>query len=133
MSRSMTFKALLLSLSVAALSACSSGGDEVKTSAPMPPISEMDAAMSAPAPTPLLLSDSDTLTPVEAVPAAAAAPIDASSVNARISALEQAVGALRAEYNRMIPAFSNLNTTNERVQSLLDQVEAENVRMSAAA
>lgn len=134
MSRSTAFKSLFLSLSVAALSACSSGGGEVKTSAPMPPISEMDAAMAEPVPTPLLLSESDTLTPVGAVAAApVSAAMDASSVNARISALEQAVGALRAEYNRMLPAFSNLNTTNERVQVLLDQVEAENARMNGVA
>lgn len=125
---------LLLSMASAlTLAACgSSGGDAggQKTAAPMPPITEMDSAMAQPAPKPLPLSESDTLTPVMPVAAAPASSAPAgtigdSSIEGRIARLEQAVGALRSDYDRIMPAFASLNTTNERIQILLDQMEAD--------
>jgi len=116
-----SFSALLLtSISVLALSACSgsSGTRQAKSDAPMPPITEMDAAMDAPAPQ--SLSSNDTLTPVMPV-----ANPSGESVEARMARLEQSVGALRSDYDRIMPAFATLNTTNERIQTLLTQIEKE--------
>ncbi len=136
MTRALNISAkLLLSISVVALAACGSGGSPAKTAAPMPPVAEMDAAMTQPAPQPL--STSDTLTPVmpsatsttttvttTAAPAAATgyAP---GSVEERIAKLEQTVGSLRSDYDRIMPAFASLNTTNDRIQTLLDEIERE--------
>ncbi len=48
----------------------------------------------------------------------------ASAVEAdRIAQLEKEVAALRADYNAMMPAFNGLITTNERIKTLLDQLE----------
>lgn len=99
----------------------------------MPPITEMDAAMAAPAPQPLPLSDTDTLTPVMPVAAPTATTTTttvttsapAGSVEERIAKLEQSVGSLRADYARIMPAFASLNTTNERIQTLLDEMETD--------
>lgn len=109
---------LLVSISALALTACSgsSGTNQAKSSAPMPPISEMDAAMNAPAPQPL--SESDTLTPV--MPRATD-----ESVEERIARLEQSVTAMQGDYQKIMPAFASLNTTNERIQKLLNQIEKE--------
>lgn len=126
-----------LSVSVIALAACSSSSSapSAKTAAPMPPITEMDTAMDQPAPQPLPLSQSDTLTPVMATNAMPAetttvvttttAPVVAGSVEERIARLEQSVGSLREDYARIMPAFASLNTTNERISQLLDQIESE--------
>lgn len=145
---SKTTRSLLttLSVSVIALAACSpsSSAPSAKTAAPMPPITEMDTAMDQPAPQPLPLSQSDTLTPVLATNTAAGetttvvtttetnAPTFATgiapangSVEDRIARLEQSVGALREDYARIMPAFASLNTTNERISQLLDQIESE--------
>lgn len=143
MSRTHTFRILMLSISVSTLAACGGGstGHSTKTSAPMPPIEEMDAAMNDPSapPTPLTLSESDTLTPVmPAAPAqttttvaTTAATAADGSMEARMAKLEQSVNALRTDYNRIMPAFASLNTTNERIQTLLDEMETEG-RVSAA-
>lgn len=143
MPRSIKFRGLLLSLSVAAsigaLAACSSQGSSggaasvAKTDAPMPPITEMDAAMNAPMPQPMPLSESDTLTPVAMTAAAAATAPGDGSVETRIAKLEQTVGSLRSDYNRIMPAFASLNTTNERIQTLLDEIERETGKRPAAA
>lgn len=129
MSRTTTFRVLLLSgISALSLTACGgSGSGYEKTAAPMPPIAEMDAAMNetAPPPKPLPLSESDTLTPsMPAAPATAAtAPATNSTMEARLATLEQSVNSLRSDYNRIMPAFASLNTTNERIQTLLDEME----------
>ena len=133
--------ALMTGLSLLALAACGSGGSTTaKSAAPMPPIDEMDTAMAQPAPQPLPLGKSDTLTPV--LPSAAMpAPPSADNattttvttvtgapdpvMEARIARLEASVGALRSDYERIMPAFASLNTTNERIQTLLDEMEAE--------
>lgn len=120
-------RVLLVSISVAALSACSgSSGNQMKTSAPMPPISEMDTAMNAPAPEQVELSGSDTLTPVmpRAVASAAAASADVSTEE-RLARLEQSVIEMQSNYERLGPAFASLNTTNARIQALLNEIEKE--------
>jgi predicted aconitase with swiveling domain len=67
--------------------------------------------------------------PVAAAPATeitSAPPISSDgTVEERISRLEQSVGALRSDYARIMPAFASLNTTNERIQTLLDEMEAD--------
>jgi TolA-binding protein len=132
---------LLASLSTAALAACgttggsASGESSQKSQAPMPPITEMDAAMAAPASAtplqakPLPLNGSDTLTPVlpagggtAAAPAGETAP---PSMDERLAKLEISVNALRSDYDRIMPAFASLNTTNERIQQLLDEMETQ--------
>lgn len=139
MPASKTTRSLLttLSVSVIALAACSSSSSapSAKTAAPMSPITEMDTAMDQPAPQPLPLSQSDTLTPVMATNAMPAetttvvttttAPVVAGSMEERIARLEQSVGSLREDYARIMPAFASLNTTNERISMLLDQIESE--------
>lgn len=124
-----------LSVSVIALAACSSSAPpSTKTAAPMPPVTEMDMAMEQPAPQPLPLSQSDTLTPVMAtnvpqtttvITTTETAPAVPGSVEERIARLEQSVGSLREDYARIMPAFASLNTTNERISLLLDQIEGE--------
>lgn len=114
---------LLVSISALALTACSgsSGMNQAKTSAPRPPITEMDAAMNAPAPQPL--DESDTLTPV--MPRAMASSVGGETVEERIARLEQSVTAIQGDYQKIMPAFASLNTTNERIQKLLNQIEKE--------
>ncbi len=110
--------ALFVSASVLLLAGCGAARsvDPDKTAAPMPPITEMDAAMAAPAPQPLTLTASDTITP--AMPVASVDPADV-----RIAKLEETVNSLRADYDRIMPAFASLNTTNQRIQTLLDEME----------
>lgn len=134
MLRTPKFKTLMLSMSFIALVACSSdgGASDNKTAAPMPPITEMDSAMAQPAPQPLAATD--TLTPVmpsasatsttTSVTTTTAAP-GALTVEDRIAKLEQTVGSLRSDYDRIMPAFASLNTTNERIQTLLDEIEKD--------
>lgn len=43
--------------------------------------------------------------------------------SSRLAQLEKEVAALRADYNAMMPAFNGLITTNERIKTLLDQLE----------
>ena len=114
---------LLVSISITALSACSgsSGTNHAKSSAPMPPITEMDAAMNAPAPQPLPLSESDTLTPV--MPRATASAN--GTLEERMARLEQSVSAIQGDYQKIMPAFASLNTTNARIQTLLNEIEKE--------
>ncbi|PZQ45438.1 MAG: hypothetical protein DI551_07380 [Micavibrio aeruginosavorus] len=144
----MRFKSqFLLSISVLALTACGGGSSapSPKTDAPLPPISSTEAA---PAP----LAETDTLTPVMptatsplATPATTttivttepavvvpAAPATGSSVEERIAKLEATVGSLRSDYDRIMPAFASLNTTNERIQTLLDEIEKETGKPVAA-
>lgn len=142
MPRTAQFRALLLSMSVIALASCGSGdtgSGYAKSSAPMPPIAEMDAAMANPAPQPL--EASDTLTPImpaggvsstttsvvatNEVPVAPVTTAAPGSVEERIAKLEQSVGSLRSDYNRIMPAFASLNTTNDRIQTLLDEIERD--------
>lgn len=139
---------LVVSISVLAVAACSS--DRTKSSkadVPMPPVTETATAEpAAPAP----LSSSDTLTPIFPPVSASAttpmmesaqAPVEiqpapsggASDMESRIARLEQAVGSLRTDYDRIMPAFASLNTTNERIQALLDEMERETGRRPVAA
>ena len=114
-------RVLLVSISVAALTACSgSSSQQAKTSAPMPPITEMDAAMDSPAPQQVELSGSDTLTPV--MPRASAS---AESTEERLARLEQSVIDMQDNYEKLGPAFASLNTTNARIQALLNEIEKE--------
>lgn len=122
MPRTTQFRSVLLvSISALALTACSGSSDnQAKSSAPMPPITEMDAAMNAPAPQ--ALSGSDTLTPV--MPRATAG-VGGETMEERIARLEQSVTAMQGDYQKIMPAFASLNTTNERIQKLLNQIEKE--------
>lgn len=115
------FRVLLVSISVAALAACSGGSSarQAKSSAPLPPIAEMDAAMASPAPLGATLTESDTLTPIMAQAPAS------GSTEERLARLEQSVSALQSDYQRIMPAFASLNTTNERIQALLGEIEKE--------
>lgn len=126
------FRILLVSISLLSLAACSDGGgaSSAKTSAPMPPIAEMDAAMSAPVPQPQPLQASDTLTPVTAstittTSVTTTAPTGAENIEERIARLEANVGTLRTDYDRIMPAFASLNTTNERIQTILDGMDKQ--------
>lgn len=74
-----------------------------------------DAEKVAAIPPPLPLAPSDTVTPV-LEPAAA-------NMEARVARLEGAVGALRSDYDRMMPAFASLNTTNQRILDILERME----------
>ncbi len=125
--KSTAFSVLMVSMSVLTLAACGASSDSSyaqKSEAPMPPITEMDAAMEQPMPQPVGLNASDTLTPVAASPMAAnpAAPMSADD---RIAKLEQSVQMLQSDYQRIMPAFASLNTTNERIQVLLDEMESQ--------
>lgn len=142
--RSASVKLLLLSMSVLAMTACSSKKTaSSKADVPMPPVSEIDAPESYAA-VPQPLSGSDTLTPVfppapvtapptptlgVAEAPVAVVPVATTSattdMESRIARLEQAVGSLRTDYDRIMPAFASLNTTNERIQTLLDEMERE--------
>lgn len=104
---------LFFSASLLLLSGCG-GSSAPKTSAPLPPVHNESSAPAASQP--VQLNASDTLTPV--------LPI-AMSVEERIARLEESVGSLRTDYDRIMPAFASLNTTNERIQALLDGMEAE--------
>jgi hypothetical protein len=125
--------ALLLSISVLAVAACSGGGSssatmEPKTAAPTPPAALSDVSG---------LTEADTLTPADIEAATQEttllSPIsvqtDSSDENnvlkARIMKLEDTVNSLRRDYDRIMPAFASLNTTNERIQSLLDEIEQQ--------
>jgi hypothetical protein len=122
------FRVLLVSISIAALTACSgSSGHQAKSAAPMPPVAEMDAAMASPAPLGVTLTESDTLTPI--MPQAPAS----GSTEERLARLEQSVNALQSDYQRIMPAFASLNTTNERIQTLLSEIEKEKGLHSAVA
>ncbi|HEU4839345.1 MAG TPA: hypothetical protein VFS88_08045, partial [Micavibrio sp.] len=123
------FRVLLVSISVAALAACSGGssGRQAKSSAPLPPIAEMDTAMASPAPLGATLTESDTLTPI--MPQA---PVS-GSMEERLARLEQSVNALQSDYQKIMPAFASLNTTNERIQTLLGDIEKEKGLHVAAA
>lgn len=119
---------LMVTISAMTLTACgSSSGTNYsqKSEAPMPPITEMDAAMSQPAPAPVTVGVSDTLTPVAATPATAQQMATAVSAEDRIAKLEATVQALQADYQRIMPAFASLNTTNDRIQTLLDELESQ--------
>ena len=137
MPRTASFRSLFLSMSVLALASCSGDGNapSPKTPAPMPPVTNIDTS-------PQPLAASDTLTPVmlQAAPettttvtAPSAAVTGGLSVEDRIAKLEQTVGSLRSDYDRIMPAFASLNTTNERIQTLLDEIEQDTGRRPAAA
>lgn len=74
-----------------------------------------DAEKAAVAQPPLPLAPADAVTPV-LEPAAA-------NIEARVAKLEDSVGLLRSDYDRMMPAFASLNTTNQRILDLLDRME----------
>lgn len=121
MPRNRRFRVLLVSISLAALTACSGGssGHQAKSSAPMPPAANMN-------PTPeTTLTASDTLTPVM--------PQATGSTEDRLARLEQSVNALQSDYQRIMPAFASLNTTNDRIQTLLTEIEQEKGLQTAAA
>ncbi len=130
MPRTNTFRSLLLTtISIAALTACSSdGGDVNKSAAPMPPISEIDTAMAEPVSPVTTLDASDTITPI--LPSAAAQSATGDTDD-RIAKLEQSVNALRADYDRIMPAFASLNTTNARIQTLLGEIEKDTGKVAA--
>lgn len=126
---------LLVSISVLAVTACSGGGGsstlEAKTSAPTPPASLTDTGN---------LTEADTLTPQDVahfdepallIPATAVVEADAAPstqeavLKDRIAKLEETVHSLRRDYDRIMPAFASLNTTNERIQTLLDEIEVQ--------
>lgn len=155
--RSVFTKILLLSISVLAVASCSSESPkQAKTNAPIPPVTGHQGSTVVLAEAPQPLASSDTLTPIlpvapaaeEPVPlavqttdmveprssaVAALPPSGVAGIEARIARLEQAVGSLRADYDRMMPAFASLNTTNERIQSLLDELEHDAGRHPAVA
>lgn len=141
MPRTRSFRSLFLSMSVLALGAC--GGEShapsAKTPAPLPPVGDVNASPEAAVPQPLAASD--TLTPV--IPGATTTSITTTTtavpaatggmtVEERIAKLEQTVGSLRTDYDRIMPAFASLNTTNERIQTLLDEIERESGHRPAA-
>lgn len=125
MPRLSCYPRLFLSMSVLAMAACSGGPQGVepdKTAAPVPPVMEREAAaVNEP-------DMDDFATPSEAAVNAAPMPLTADD---RLDRLEMAVAMLRADYDRMLPAFSHLNTTNTRIQALLDQMETERTPASA--
>lgn len=49
--------------------------------------------------------------------------VSVTGESSRLAQLEKEVAALRADYNAMMPAFNGLITTNERIKTLLDQLE----------
>lgn len=49
--------------------------------------------------------------------------VSTTGESSRLAQLEKEVAALRADYNAMMPAFNGLITTNERIKTLLDQLE----------
>ena len=110
---------LMVTLSSLALGACGTPNDvsyNQKTQAPLPPITEMDAAMSKPVP-------QAAITNIETPEAKAQKALQTHEQ--RIAELEATVQSLRADYDRIMPAFASLNTTNERIQSLLDELEVQ--------
>lgn len=125
-------KFLIVSVTALSLAGCGGGSVEPnKTAAPLPPVADFDnAQLTYPAAQPMPLSANDTLTPVppaadvpaEAVPAATAVPVPLSTEE-RLGRLEAAVTSLRSDYDRMMPAFASLNTTNARIETLLGQLE----------
>lgn len=129
MSYTKTTSRLLLSISVLALAACGGGPtrsvDTHKTAAPMPPVASNESADKA-------IPVSDTLSPVDTVAAPTTNVVSDSSMEARMAKLENAVGSLRTDYDRIMPAFASLNSTNERIQTLLDQIENESGKPVAA-
>lgn len=128
MSHTKTFSSLFLSMSVLALAAC--GGeptrsvDSHKTSAPLPPVASGEQTIPV----------SDTLSVVDTVaPPVTNTTAAAGSMEERMAKLENAVGSLRTDYDRIMPAFASLNSTNERIQTLLDQIEHETGKTAAVA
>lgn len=125
MSRHRLFSGLLVGISIITLAACSgtSGGakgiEPHKTAAPLPPSAvgqEQAPQEQEAAPTPTV-GAAQTSPSIETT-----AP---QTIEDRITRLEEAVGSLRTDYDRIMPAFASLNTTNERIQTLLDQIEKE--------
>lgn len=114
MLRSSSFKVLLLAgLSVSALSACAGGSQtqEAKSSVPRPPVENIGDEQS--------LAASDTVTPIMQQ-----AP-EGESPEERMARLERSITELQADYQRIMPAFASLNTTNERIQTLLNEIEQQ--------
>ncbi len=134
--RATVISGLLVSISLVALTACSGGQakgiESTKASAPIPPITTTEST----------LTENDTLTPMTTVtttttsmPESLATPpmvnsvatlpptTGNSTIEERMAKLEHAVGSLRTDYDRIMPAFASLNTTNERIQTLLDEIE----------
>ncbi len=94
---------LLMAVSASVLGACSASNDLAyntqKTQAPVPPAS-------------VSFAKSTNTT-----------PITTTTPEQRIAELEASVQSLRADYERIMPAFASLNTTNERIQTLLNELE----------
>jgi hypothetical protein len=115
---------LLMSISVLALAACGGASDRhapsSKTAAPLPPVSETTHATSVPV--------SNSLSPLDAVESPSPLALTSGgdpAMESRIARLESAIGSLRTDYDRIMPAFASLNSTNERIQNLLDQIERD--------
>ncbi len=98
-----------VSVLACALAACSNAPDKTVVESPAA-LSSMNAPGTLPA--------EDLVAPVTTSGADPA-------LNNRIARLEFAVNSLREDYNKILPAFASLNTTNDRIQTLLDEVEAE--------
>lgn len=133
---------LLISVAAISLAGCGGSGsvEPNKSAAPMPPVAEMGSPQAQTA-SPMPLSAGDTLTPIlpaasvatttvsttapEAPPASLSAPsaTPPTSTEERLAKLEATVSSLRSDYDRIMPAFASLNTTNERIQTLLDELE----------
>lgn len=115
MLRSSSFKILLLAgLSVSALSACAGGSQtqEAKSSVPRPPVDNIGNEGQS-------LAASDTVTPImEQAP-------EGENTEERMARLERSINELQADYQRIMPAFASLNTTNERIQTLLSEIEQQ--------
>lgn len=114
------FRTLMVaSAAVLVLAGCGGGRsvDPDKTVAPLPPQAETKPSVMAAGldDAPLPLAPADTVTPV-------LEPGEAN-MEARIARLEETVNTLRSDYDRIMPAFASLNTTNQRIQALLDQME----------
>jgi hypothetical protein len=122
---------LLLSISVLAVSACTGHSvDADKTAAPTPPasMSESNTLTANDTLTPMSVTTTTTSSttspaPLSIPPVTTSAP---GTIEDRMARLENAVGSLRSDYDRIMPAFASLNTTNERIQTLLDEIEQQN-------
>lgn len=134
-------KSVVLLLCSVSLVSCSSGPENATSAPNTPPppgeIVVVNHGLNAPPPqdestvmAPAALKPDETALPPQTAAVTVGAPQPLTDVAAtpvteagRIAQLEKEVAALRADYNAMMPAFNGLITTNERIQSLLDQLE----------
>lgn len=124
MTRPFRFSALLLSLSAAALAGCSS-----------PDADKQLASAKTSAPIPLVRGEAHGIEKrfvplAEPIPVVSAEHIPAKkapeTLEERVEILEDTVKTLKADYDKMMPAFAALNVTNERITALLAALEKQN-------